>query len=37
MNGILERRFQRFEEITNINLKEYFGIIDTPQYTILQH
>jgi ubiquitin-protein ligase len=31
MTGILERRFQRFEEINNINLKEYFGIIDTPQ------
>lgn len=31
MSGILERRFQRFEEINNINLKEYFGIIDTPQ------
>jgi hypothetical protein len=31
MNGILERRFQRFEQENNSNLKEYFGIIDTPQ------
>jgi len=31
MNGILERRFKRFEQENNSNLKEYFGIIDTPQ------
>ena len=34
MNGILERRFQRFEQENNINLKEYFGIIDTPQRSV---
>lgn len=34
MNGILERRFQRFEEVNNINLKEYFGIIDTPHRSV---
>jgi hypothetical protein len=28
MQGIIERRFQRFEKL---DLKEYFGIIDTPQ------
>jgi hypothetical protein len=31
MQGIIERRFQRFEQENNSNLKEYFGIIDTPQ------
>ena len=34
MNGILERRFQRFEQENNINLKEYFGIIDTSQRSV---
>ncbi len=31
MQGIIERRFQRFEKL---DLKEYFGIIDTPQRVV---
>jgi hypothetical protein len=31
MNQVLERRCQRFTEINNTSLKEYFGIIDTRQ------
>jgi hypothetical protein len=34
MSSILERRFQRFEEVNNINLKEYFGIVDTAQRSV---
>jgi hypothetical protein len=35
MNGILSRRFQRLEQYVNdTNLKDYYGIIDTPERSI---
>jgi len=35
MNGILSRRFQRLEHyVNNTNLKDYYGIVDTPKRSL---
>ena len=35
MNGILSRRFQRLEQyVNNTNLKDYYGIVDTPERSV---
>ena len=35
MTGILSRRFQRLEQyVNNTNLKDYYGIVDTPERSV---